>query len=194
MSNDPGQTSAAAPHAKPKPKRPRRGKTRKALCATSARQFRRKKRAKKVVDLRLQGLAIREIAERVGCSSSEVQRLLDQQLASLEAPEERKRRVRDLGLARLDVWLKGLWKRACRGDEKAVRAALDIERRRAKLEGTDAPPVQQVKLTVLNQINWVFDRIRDELGEDAAQRVFGRIGTESGAPADDDAGGPTEGG
>lgn len=116
--------------------------------------------------------------------------MLDEELKDMKASQETKDQVRAMQLERLDVWLLGLYKRTKKGDEKAITAALKIEERRAKLRGTDAP--EEKKLTILGQLGWVFDIMRDELvaalgeevGQDAAQRVFRRVGAEGGPAAD----------
>lgn len=178
----PGQT-------KPGRRRRRRGSTRRTKCATSATAIKRAELERKVLDLRKEGLSIRAIAPKLKVSKSEAQRLLAAALAGVGATQETKQQVRTLELERLDTWLHGIAKRAARGDEKAIMTALRIEERRAKAVGTDAPVEQRLKLTILGQINWVFDIIAKELGKDAADRVLRRIGEEGGPPADD-GGGP----
>jgi hypothetical protein len=176
-----GQTPPSRPVRKP-------GSTRKLQCATSPAAVVRAARGKRILDYRRKGLALRAIAEKLKISKTEVQRILVREIAAIGSTQESKVQVRALQLDRLDVWLAGLWSRTARGDEKAITTALKIEERRAKLLGTDAPVEQRIKLTVLGQINWIFDIIKAELGEDAAKRVVGRIGAEGGPPADSDLG------
>ena len=180
---EPGQTTEGRP-----PRKRRAGATRRTRAATSARSFKRAEDGKKILELRKQGLAVRAIAEKVGRSKSEVGRMLQEQLKSVEADQETKKEVKALQLERLDVWLEGLWKRSKKGDEKAIQTALRIEERRAKMMGTDAPVEQRVKIGVLGQLNWVFDMIEKELGPDAVKRVLRRISEESGAPEAGEAG------
>jgi hypothetical protein len=145
-----------------------------------------------VFKLRLEYKSVRQIAhelQRRGykTSKSDVQQILANELDSLGADQETKERARALAIERLDEWGAGLVKRARKGDDKAIATALKLEERRARMLGIDAPTEQ--KLTILGQVNWIFDIIQEELGTDAAQRVLRRIGAESGPPAGD-AGGP----
>jgi hypothetical protein len=177
-----GQTEPGRPARRP-------GSTRLTKSATSAGAIRKKALSKKIIDLRLEGLTVRAIDDRLRragfkTSKSEVQRILAAELASLGASQETKEQARALALDRLDTWTHSLFKRTKKGDEKAIATALRVEERRAKLIGTDAPEEQRIKLTILGQINWVFDVIERELGKDAAQRVIRRIGEEGGPPAD----------
>ena len=174
----------------------KRGSTRRTQCATSATKLRRAALAKKIVEYRTEGLTIRKIADRLQrggwkTSKSDVQSILAEQLKELGATQETKEQARTLALDRLDTWTESLFKRTKKGDEKAIATALKLEERRARLLGTDAPEEQSVKLTILGQVNWIFDIITAELGEDAAQRVFRRIGSEGGPPAGDQGGPPS---
>jgi hypothetical protein len=119
-----------------------------------------------------------------------VQKILADELADLGASQETKEQARAVALERLDVWMGGLFKRTKKGDEKAIATALKLEERRARMLGTDAPEEQQVKLTILGQVNWLFDIIERELGPDAAQRVLRRISDEGGPPKADQGGPP----
>lgn len=156
--------------------------------ATSATAFKRAEDGAKILELRKQGKTVRAIAKEVRRSKSEVGRMLQEALKAVEADQETKKEVRALQLERLDVWMQGVFKRASKGNEKAIQTALRIEERRAKLMGTDAPVEQRIKLSVLGQLNWVFDIIEKELGKDAWQRVLRRIGEESGSPEAGEAG------
>lgn len=161
-------------------------------CSTSPSTVRQKALSRLIFKLRLEYKSVRAIDEELRrrgykTSKSDVQRILANELDSLGADQETKERARALALERLDEWGAGLIKRARKGDDKAIATALKLEERRARMLGIDAPTEQ--KLTILGQVNWIFDVITAELGPDAAQRVIRRISQESG-PAAPDAGGP----
>jgi hypothetical protein len=149
---------------------------------------RRKALSKQVFELRVQGFSVRAIADKLKrggykTSTSDVQRILQTELEGLGASQETKEGARALSLQRLDDWTRSLFSRTKKGDEKAITTALRLDERRARYLGTDAPEEHQVKLSVLGQLNWVFDMITKELGPDATQRVLRRIGEEGGPPA-----------
>jgi hypothetical protein len=95
-------------------------------------------RQAQALDLRGRGLSYREIARRLGYQGpagayKAVASGLDKTL------REHSEDVRQLELQRLDALLEGCWSKATTGDAKAIRAALRIMERRAKLLGLDAP-------------------------------------------------------
>lgn len=170
----------------------KRGSTRTATSSTSPSKVRRKALSKHVFDLRVEGHSIRAIADKLKkrgfkTSTTDVQAILKTELESLGAPKETKEQARGLSLARLEKWLLALSKRAAKGDDKAINVSRQLDERIARYLGTEAPAEQNVKLTVLGQLNWVFDIIERELGPDAAKRVIRRIGEEGGPPAPDGA-------
>lgn len=104
----------------------------------SVRQPTERERARKAVTLRIEGHSYARIAETLGWSDESgarhaVTRLLDrvehESVAELRAVEGR----------RLDELQRGVWDAATSGDTDAVRAALAVMARRAKLFGLDAP-------------------------------------------------------
>jgi hypothetical protein len=176
----------------------KRGSTRTKTSSTSPGKIRRKALSKLVFDYRVQGHSVRAIAEKLikggyKTSISDVQRILQTELEALGASRETKEQARDLSLARLEKWLLALSKRTAKGDDKAISVSRALDERIAKYLGTEAPGEQHVKLTVLGQLNWIFDVITRELGPDATQRVLRRIGEEGGPPAPDGAPGGGEG-
>ena len=165
----------------------KRGATRTGTCSTNPGAVRRKFLSKHVFELRLQGHSVRAIAEKLikrgyKTSTADVQRILQTELEGVGATRETKEQARDLSVARLETWLTSLAKRTAKGDDKAITTANKLDERIAKYLGTEAPAEQNVKLTVLGQLNWVFDVITRELGPDATQRVLRRIGEEGGPP------------
>lgn len=187
MADEPKTTAEGQTKTGRRPPR-KRGSTRTRTSGTSPSKLRKKALEKRIFDMRVEGLTVRRIAERLQrggfkTSKSEVQRILQEQLEGLGAPQETKEQARSISLERLDLWTASLFRRTKKGDEKAITTALRIDERRARYLGTDAPAEHQVKLTILGQLNWVFDMITKELGPDATQRVLRRIGEEGGPPA-----------
>lgn len=165
----------------------KRGSTRRAKCATSATALRRQALAKRIIELRLEGYTVRGIAEKLQkggwkTSKSDVQTILAEQLKEVGASQETKAQARALSLERLEGWMRALAKRAKKGDDKAISVSKSLDERIAKYLGTEAPEEHRVKLSVLGQLNWVFDMVEKEFGPDGSKRLLRRISEESGAP------------
>ena len=96
----------------------------------------RAQRQEKVLQLRLAGGTIREIAASLDIPRSTVQRDLADAVGDLvREPAEQ---VVDMELGRLDRMLRGIWTDAITGDVKAIDRALKIMERRAKYLNLDA--------------------------------------------------------
>lgn len=92
----------------------------------------------KALELVKQGYRLPEIAQKLGYAGKQgASELIKSALAELvSAPAEE---VRQIQVARLDLWLTKLEKKINKGDLKAIQTALKIEERRARLLGLDAP-------------------------------------------------------
>ncbi len=105
-------------------------------------------RRAKVVDLRVEGHSIRDIATKLGCSVGTVHSDLEAVLIrTFDESEDRVRRERELSLRRLDVATKGIMPKVKTGEAEAARALVRIEERRAKLEGHDTQQGNRLELT-----------------------------------------------
>lgn len=94
----------------------------------------------KALDLAIAGASYRQIATQTGVSLATAWDDVQAELGALDAcRREQAERLRDLSLKRLDKWTLALAPKAQHGDEKAVRVLVQIEDRRAKLLGLDAP-------------------------------------------------------
>ena len=99
-------------------------------------------------ELKLGGHSGVDIAAQLGISHQSVSELLSEARqaikvgAAASALEERREATE-----RLDTLLKSVWTQAKEGDLKAVSTVLNIEERRAKLNGTDAPVKTATDLT-----------------------------------------------
>jgi hypothetical protein len=100
----------------------------------------RQHRDQQIIQLRLAGASMRQIADRVGCALGVVHKALTQW--SADALEETRGDVdalRRQEAARLDTLQVAVWKNAVQGNVGAIDRALRIMERRAKLLGLDAP-------------------------------------------------------
>ena len=94
----------------------------------------------RALDLRRAGLSYRQIGEELNVSYNTAHRDVRQALeALLEVEHDKADEVRRIELQRLDELWRGLWPDATDGDPAAVRAALSLMERRAKVLGLDAP-------------------------------------------------------
>lgn len=91
-----------------------------------------------VVELRLAGHSVRQIAAATGMSRSTVHRREHQGIAQLPVLANADE-LRKVEVARLDRYLAALDQRVQAGDVNAIQAALRVSDRRSKLLGLDAP-------------------------------------------------------
>lgn len=87
------------------------------------------------LEMRKAGASYREIADALGISTQSVGVLVRGALALIE--NEHAADVRKLERERLDVALRGIWPRVKEGNPRAVTSLIQIQERRAKLEGLD---------------------------------------------------------
>lgn len=95
-------------------------------------------RQNEAVKLRLTGLSLAEIAERLGyASAGGAHHAINHALKkTLQEPADT---LRKLECERLDALLLGLWPAAVAGDRRAVETILNLMSRRARLLGLDMP-------------------------------------------------------
>ena len=97
-------------------------------------------RTGRALDLRIAGWTYREIAARLGSSVKTVYFDVQEKLGVLDHENsERAERLRDLEAARLDHLQRMNEKGVRKGSASAIRTAVSILDRRAKLFGLDAP-------------------------------------------------------
>lgn len=119
----------------------RKKKARAKKGAPSPEEVRREWNAREALVLRRDGVSVPDIAARFGLGWQEVSRLLRTAVEELVAeklwwaPAERA-----LMLSRLDRWLEVIEPKLSKGDPRAIRTALEIEKRRAALMGLDLEP------------------------------------------------------
>lgn len=111
-------------------------------------------RAVAVMDMRRKGVGYREIAKALDMSLGNAYRIVSNQLEKLRAKaEETTREIVDIEKARLDEYQSGLHDAAKAGDVDAVRLAVVIMERRAKLLGLDKKPTEVGGEDVILSIN-----------------------------------------
>lgn len=112
---------------------------------TSSYRIKAAERQIKALELRKAGATLRQIGEALDCSEQRAHQIICGRLKKInDVRAGLTEDVRQLEIERLDAMFLGLWSRAREGDEKAVRAAVLIMERRAKLLGIDAPTRTEV--------------------------------------------------
>jgi hypothetical protein len=108
-----------------------------------------------VMNLRISGWSMPEIASHLSMSTQEVYTIVLTQLQEwTNLTREMTEEMRTLELERLDALLKYLWPKVQVGSAKAIEVALKITERRAKLSGLDAPEKTQVQVeSTVHQLN-----------------------------------------
>lgn len=91
-------------------------------------------RATEALELRISGMTLPAIAEKLGMAVSSVHDSIVRAMSKVEAPA---RELRDLEVERLDALLLAQWKN--RADPMVARTIVRIMERRARLLGLDAP-------------------------------------------------------
>jgi hypothetical protein len=133
------------------PRRPRRPKKRDGG-KPGARRLKRavtiEQRRYQAFQLKVDGLALHEIAKRLGCSVGTISE--DLWAVREELAENTQRlaaREREISLARIEDAISGVMPRVRKGDPDAILSLDRMEKRRAALLGLDAPTKQEVHLS-----------------------------------------------
>lgn len=126
--------------------------SRKRRSATSGQTVAARSTEAQAVELRVKGFGYEAIAEQLGCNVSTAYRAVVRYLERTAADSaEALEQVRQLEVARLDLWLSKLAPKIEEGEEPAIDTALRIQARRAKLLGLDVDkgePTIQVNVLV----------------------------------------------
>ena len=102
-------------------------------------------RREKVLECKLRGWSVRQIAAHLGIDKSAVQRDLTEVLErTIANADEYANQERECSLARIDGAIKALAPRIERGESDAIHCLVRLEDRRAKLLGLDAPAKQEL--------------------------------------------------
>lgn len=104
-------------------------------------------RKMQIMQLRVAGWAIWQIADHLGLESFTVHNLIIEQLSDWrDMTQEMSTELRELELQRLDEFLRALWQKIQGGNTRAIETALKVSERRARLLGLDAPEKREVTL------------------------------------------------
>ncbi len=109
----------------------------KPLSLDERRQLRDATRRAEAVSLRLAGLTLDQIAERLKIAPDSVKDLIERSMRSAAKPTADQDRA--LEAARLDRAQAAIWSQVLAGDLKAVDTWLKLSTRRSKMLGLDAP-------------------------------------------------------
>src|SRR5262245_41842357 len=97
-------------------------------------------RARRALELRLEGNSYAAIADKLRVGRTTAHRLVRAELESITAEcTERATELRAIEVERLDMYPAALAPKIAKGDPKAVECALRVAARRARLLGLDAP-------------------------------------------------------
>lgn len=120
----------------------------------------RLERMAKVLQYREAGVTYELIADRLGISTTQVGRDLDDALqATLQEPADR---LRATEARRLDHLTRALYTRALQGDDHAIDRMLKIMDRRAKLLGLDTPIALNVKDDGTQAVTGILQQLLNE--------------------------------
>ena len=127
--------------------------------------------------LRLGGYTYTQIGEAMGMTHENARLLIGRAIA--EAPNEKATEQRAIENARLDRLQAAVWTEALKGDIKSVDAVLRISRRRAELNGLDAPRKIDLRSHVRIEVESVVQELHDViLGEVIPAAAVGELGGE----------------
>lgn len=113
----------------------------------------------KAYELRLQGVAYKDIAKELGVAHGTVWKWVKAELE--RTASEPREEVRKLEVERLDYLYSKLQKRIENGDDKAINSALKVMDRRAKLLGLDMPTA--IEITSTTDTDTAIKALLDEM-------------------------------
>jgi hypothetical protein len=133
--------------------------------STSKERIGRAKKATQCMRLRISGLTLDQVGEKMGFSGSRAGAIIKQELARLNKTRtETAAQLARLELERLDYLFQAVWDKAQRGDIAAQKQCLAVMERRAKLLGLDAgdKPTAEPANVILS-VNEVLIQSREEI-------------------------------
>ena len=105
---------------------------------TSSAAFERQKRISNILNKRLSGQGLAEIAAAENCTIQNISQLIQRALG--EIPKQSVADIRLLEASRLDAMQNALWPQCLLGDIAAIDRVIQIMRRRAQMLGLDKQP------------------------------------------------------
>lgn len=148
------------------------------MSRSSAKTLLARQREQQGLELRLGGASYAQIAEKLQMTAGGAFKAVDRALLrQRHDTDEKAEKLRRIELARLDRLQLGLWPKAKRGEEKAVREVLRVMERRAKLLSLDAAARLEHTGTDGGPIEHEFDfsQLTDEQLAQAILDEAGRI-------------------
>lgn len=115
----------------------------------------------KIISMRLEGYAPRDIARNIGCALETVQRHLAAVFNGLT--QAKAEQAKALELERLDMYLTKLQPGIDVGDPKSIAQAIRISEQRAKYQGLHAPVKTEQTVITIDQLDAEIERLTTEL-------------------------------
>lgn len=138
--------------------------------AAKAKELEVELRRKKVLNLRVTGKTIREIAAHLGVSVGLVHKDLTAVLARTVAETNEVQHVeREVSLARLDRSMNVAWTQVSKKPLEAVDRIVRIEQRRADLLGLDAP---KVSIDLQQATKRLMDCVEQVCGSELSEKIL----------------------
>jgi hypothetical protein len=127
-------------------------------------EARQKARRVEAMSYKLAGLTWDQIGDRLEISADSAQRLVENAIS--RAVNTSAESLREVENARLDRMQAAVWASAIQGDHKSIALVLQIQTRRARLNGLDAPTRIDLAVGVRNEMEGALAELRQVvLGE-----------------------------
>jgi DNA-binding CsgD family transcriptional regulator len=135
------------------------------------------------VSLRMAGLSIEQIAERLKVSENAATAIIKRATDRVEADQVKS--MRELENQRLDRLQMALWSEGIKGDVKAISMILKISDQRAKLNGLYSPTQIQMTMSIRTEMEQALGELEAlVLNDDYAEEVTGDDDDQPGPPGD----------
>lgn len=121
------------------------------------------KRRARALELRLQGMTYRQIADEMQCADSTAHELVTAALREIPAAGVELLR-REQGET-LRLMLLSMWPRIARGEPRAIEVGVRILERHAKLMGLDVPVVKPIEIVTRDAVESAIEQLRREISE-----------------------------
>ncbi len=115
-------------------------------------------RAIEALALRMAGLSVRQIAERMGVDEQRAFTWIEMRLGRL--PARRAEAMRELENHRLDRLMVQHWTKALQGDPEATKLVLSIIEARRRMNGLDAPKAISLSVNIQAEMHRALEELR----------------------------------
>lgn len=134
-------------------------------------------------NFRIAGFTYRQIADKIGCSTSTAHDLVKHELFdTTDVMRDQVREGRQIELARVEKMINRCWLSAfpaepnAKPDYDAIRTILRCSERKAKLLGLEAPQKHQVDMNHLNsQVALVVEMIARVIPDESVPQVYAAV-------------------